>query len=357
MKKYILTVISLIFSISTYAQQPIPSEFFGLEYDKSYSLQEIISHIGENGIYSKTVDTIMYNRQLSGHIFENVTYNGREYPCMCIFTFTSDILHIKSNAFGGATFSFTNENIPEKQSLDSIYNELSSDLSSKYTMIDIPDPITNTIGKVSELSEGDNGIVKLRYQKVASNGIVTLEYMSLIMSFANIVNTILPTIQDTFFGLKIGSHQTISTIKSAVGYKGTFLNEEKESYSNRLTFKDIMFAGKTWDFGTFSLTENGELYNLSVNISLTDYKSDDQKEADKTYESFKTRLAEKYGEAKEGIDDEGKFVGYIGNNGIGLSLSKQRSKSKGGDYRLYVTLNYYSFEIYQRLFNQSNDEL
>lgn len=118
-----------------------------------------------------------------------------------------------------------------------------------------------------------------------------------------------------------------------------------------------MFAGKTWDFGTFSLTESGELYDLSVNISLTDYKSDDQKEADKTYESFKTRLAEKYGEAKEGIDDDGKSVGYIGNNGIGLSLSKQRSKSKGGNYRLYVTLNYYSFEIYQRLFNQSNDEL
>lgn len=46
MKKYILTVISLIFSISTYAQQPIPSEFFGLE-TINHTLYRKLSPISE----------------------------------------------------------------------------------------------------------------------------------------------------------------------------------------------------------------------------------------------------------------------------------------------------------------------
>ncbi len=197
----------------------------------------------------------------------------------------------------------------------------------------------------------------LSYGKWDKGDMITVGYISFAALYSDFATTVLPTIQDTFLGLKMGSHQTASTIKSAVGHRGTFLSENSDIYGKTVTFKDITFAGKVWDFGDFCLTENGELYDLRVSISLTDYKSDDLKEANRTYDSFKTKLEEKYGTTEEKSDEDGKSIGYIGNNGIGLILSNSRNKSKSGEYRRYVTLEYWHTTIYSQLYNQSNDEL
>ncbi len=349
MKKCFLIVISLILSVAANAQQAIPDEFFGLKFGNIYSLEEVISHVGDNGNYNKTDDSIEFNSiKWLGYLFDDVTYDGKVYPSMSILNFTS-------NAFGGIIFKFTNDNIPENQSLESIYNELSKDLSGKYELIDTPNQFPNIISKIS-MDENGNAVT-LSYGKLDKGDMITVAYFSFAALYSDLATTVLPTIQDTFFGLQMGSRQTASTIKSAVGHRGTFLSENSDIYGKSLTFKDITFAGKVWDFGDFCLTENGELYYLRVSISLTDYKPDDLKEANRTYDSFKTKLEEKYGTTEEKSDEDGKSISYIGNNGIGLILSNSRSKSKSGEYRRYVTLEYWHTTIYSHLYNQSNDEL
>lgn len=349
MKKCFLIVISLILSVAANAQQAIPDEFFGLKFGNIYSLEEVISHVGDNGNYNKTDDSIEFNSiKWLGYLFDDVTYDGREYPSM-------GILKLTSNVFGGVFFSLSNEDIPENQSLDSIYNELSKELSGKYELIDTPNQFPNIISKIS-MDENGNAVT-LSYGKLDKGDMITVAYISFAALYSDLATTVLPTIQDTFFGLQMGSRQTASTIKSAVGHRGTFLSENSDIYGRTVIFRDITFAGKSWDFGTFCLTEKGELYNLSVQISLTDYSLDARKEANNTYEIFKSKLADKYGEAEEKTDDEGKYISYVGNNSIGLMLSNKRSKSKGGDYRRYVTLEYWHTTIYSHLNNQSNDEL
>lgn len=349
MKKYIFIIISLFISVSANAQQAIPSEFFGLKYGNTYSLEEVISHVGDNGRYIKSDDSIEFNSiKWIGYLFDDVTYDGKEYPSM-------SILKLTSNVFGGVFFSFSDENIPENQSLESIYNELSKDLSEKYALIDTPNQFPNITSKIS-IDENGNTIT-LSYAKWDRGDMVTVAYVSFAALYSDFANTILPTIQDTFFGLKMGSRQTVSTIRSAVGHKGTFISEDNDIYGTTITFEDMAFAGKIWDFGDFSLTEKGELYKLRVSISLTDYKEDDFNEANRTFESFKAKLEDKYGPTEEKTDEDGKRISYIGNNGIGLMLSNNRSKSKGGDYRRYVTLEYWHTEIHSQLYNQSNDEL
>ncbi len=349
MKKCFLIIISLILSVAANAQQAIPDEFFGLKFGNIYSLEEVISHVGDNGNYNKTDNSIEFNSvKWLGYLFDDVTYDGREYPSM-------GILKLTSNVFGGVFFSLSNEDIPENQSLESIYDELSKELSEKYELIDTPNQFPNIISKIS-MDENGNAVM-LSYGKWDKGDMITVGYISFAALYSDFATTVLPTIQDTFLGLKMGSHQTASTIKSAVGHRGTFLSENSDIYGKTVTFKDITFAGKVWDFGDFCLTENGELYDLRVSISLTDYKSDDLKEANRTYDSFKTKLEEKYGTTEEKSDEDGKSIGYIGNNGIGLILSNSRNKSKSGEYRRYVTLEYWHTTIYSQLYNQSNDEL
>ncbi len=349
MKKCFLIIISLILSVAANAQQAIPDEFFGLKFGNIYSLEEVISHVGDNGNYNKTDNSIEFNSvKWLGYLFDDVTYDGREYPSM-------GILKLTSNVFGGVFFSLSNEDIPENQSLESIYDELSKELSEKYELIDTPNQFPNIVSKIS-MDENGNAVM-LSYGKWDKGDMITVGYISFAALYSDFATTVLPTIQDTFLGLKMGSHQTASTIKSAVGHRGTFLSENSDIYGKTVTFKDITFAGKVWDFGDFCLTENGELYDLRVSISLTDYKSDDLKEANRTYDSFKTKLEEKYGTTEEKSDEDGKSIGYIGNNGIGLILSNSRNKSKSGEYRRYVTLEYWHTTIYSQLYNQSNDEL
>lgn len=81
MKKCFLIVISLILSVAANAQQAIPDEFFGLKFGNIYSLEEVISHVGDNGNYNKTDDSIEFNSiKWLGYLFDDVTYDGREYP-------------------------------------------------------------------------------------------------------------------------------------------------------------------------------------------------------------------------------------------------------------------------------------
>lgn len=168
-----------------------------------------------------------------------------------------------------------------------------------------------------------------------------------------------PTIQDTFLGIKMGSQQTSYSIKSAIGYKGEYLNEEYDPYGKTIIFTNFIFAGKTWDYGNFSLTDKGELYSVSAYDSLDEgYGYEDElNTAEQTYELYKSSLDAKYGVHDEQESDNGKYVIYVGNNDISIILSNERNKSTGGEYRRYITIQYYQAAIYNQLSTSGFDEL
>ena len=349
MRKFILVVALFALSVIVNAQQAVPCEFFGLKLGIPYTLDQIKSHIGDDGTYLATEDSIEFSSiTWRGYSFQNVTFNDRQYPSMMVLT-------LNSNIFGGVLFAFDNNNIPAGQTLDTIYNELCEDLSRKYNMMDSSNPDTHTIAKISMSEEGS--AVMVAHKETEDNNVVSVAYLSMSLIYSDVFNAILPTIQDTFFGMKMGSFQTISSIKTAIGYKGTVLSEDNDSFGHNITFKDLMFAGSTWDFGTFRMTDKGELYMISVEISLKDYMADDRNEANSVYELFKSRLSEKYGAVDESSDQDGKSIHYVGNNDIVLELSNQRGRSKGGDYRRYVILNYWDMALLEQMSKQSNDEL
>lgn len=168
-----------------------------------------------------------------------------------------------------------------------------------------------------------------------------------------------PTIQDTFFGMKMGSKQTVSSIKVAVGYRGTYSDEEYNAGGKELIFADITFAGNTWDYGVFYLTEEGSFYELKVYNSMKDgYSNDDErKDAQNIYDNYKKKLSDKYGESNEKDAEDGKYVIWLGGNKMGVMVSNERNQSKGGDYRRYVSIDYVQLEIYNKLTQKSDDEL
>lgn len=348
MKKYILIIAMFTFSVIANAQQTIPNEFFGLKIGNQYTFEQIKSHVGKNGTFFETDDTLeLGSIKCLGYTFQNVTYEDRRYPLMTLFT-------IDSGTFGGVLFAFGKSDIPANQTLETLYDDLCKELSQKYEMIE-DSTLDDLITKVSV--DEDGNAVTISFQKSEGEEMVGITYMPMSLLFPTALKAGLPTLQDTFFGMKIGSQQTTTSIKSAIGYKGTFVSEKNSLYGKMVIFKDFMFAGQTWDYGMFIINDEGVLYEIRTEMSLEDYSLDDKNEANRIYQLFKERLSKKYGEKDEESDEEGTYISYVGNNMISLTLSNERSKSNSGEYRRYVILDYIDLSTIAQLSKQSNDEL
>ncbi len=169
----------------------------------------------------------------------------------------------------------------------------------------------------------------------------------------------IPAIQDTFFGMKLGTIQSLSTLKSSLWHKGEYLNEQYDSFGRNVTFRKLTFAGKTWDYGDFRLSDKGELYEVSVYDSINDVlaSEDVKKEAEQIYANYKEKLDAKYGYRDENSSEDGKYVIYYGENDIVVILSNVRRKSQRGEYRRYVEIDYIQTAINKRLSEKCDDEL
>ena len=265
------------------------------------------------------------------------------------------VLTLNSNTFGGVLFAFEKKDIPEGQTLEALYNDFCEELSQEYEMMDSSNLSTLIKSKISTDKEGN--AIMISYQESEGEDMVLIAYVSMSLIYADVLKATFPTLQDTFFGMKIGSRQTTTSIKSAVGHKGTFISEDNVLYGKTVLFKDFMFAGQKWDYGTFIINDEGVLYEIRAEMSLEDYSLDDKNEANRIYQLFKERLSKKYGEKDEESDEEGIYISYVGNNMISLTLSNERSKSNSGEYRRYVILDYIDLSTFEQLSKQSNDEL
>ncbi|MCM1502533.1 MAG: hypothetical protein NC115_07700 [Bacteroidales bacterium] len=350
MKKFIIICGILMFPIVAKAQHAKSDTFFGLRLGEKYSMEYIVSAIGENGTYvALDVETLKIGEiDCSYSFFKDVRYNGRTYPSMILIFMPS------GGELVAVNFTVKAEAIDESQAMSEIYEELKGELSKSYEMSYFPVSERPEVERLESIS--DDGLM-VRFDKYTNDGVITqinVMYISLKASIAP--NSSLPTLQDTFFGLKMGERQSVAGIKSALYNKGEFVEEEVDFYGKSILFKNVIFAGKKWDYATFSITEKGEFYNFYVYDSLDDLYLE-SKEAGQTYDLLKSRLDNKYGAAEEKDGGDSKNAVYYGNNNRLLILSNERNESKGGSYRRFVGLKYIQTEVYNRLSEISDDEL
>ncbi len=119
-------VIFAIFCVSSYAQQSLPNDFFGLKFEEIYSIEQMKEHIGNNGTFVQEIGTIeMGTTNYKGYVFSNVFHDNRYYPLMTLMT-------LEHGTFGGIAFTFTNDSVSTDSSLEIIYNEFKDSLVKQY---------------------------------------------------------------------------------------------------------------------------------------------------------------------------------------------------------------------------------
>lgn len=354
MRKIILIFISSFIAMISVAQQKdLPEEFFGLKFGEAYTQEQIVNamrNLGEHFDIDNSEPFNMGGTLYLRYGFKNVTYEGRTYPLLILMT-------LKDGTFAMVDFIIPADT-DNRASLDSTYNVIKNELSKNYELTSFPMQEHPEMDRMLTINNG----ITLRFDKFTENGQTSSLEISYVYLFASIMERFrnhLPEIQDLFFGIKMGSSQNRESINTAISYRGRFLEENFTSKGKNITFSDVSFAGTTWDYADFYLTEDNLLYEVLFYLSLDDYGSysDEWKRAENTYEYYKQKLDDKYGEAEDKSSDDEVYASYFGNNNMAVIISNKRSQSKGGAYRRYVTLDYIQTDLYNQVNEKLDNEL
>ena len=355
MKKVLTAILFAI--VSSFIGIAQPSTFFGLELGKCYSNEEITSTVKNNGLKEGPADVIKETEDnplgLVSYHFYDIKYGGRQFPLM-----VAQVLP-KDNKLVCVSFAYIrDEGGMSSQKMENVYVSMLDSLKHIYPLE------AQDTGSADLVRYYYGSLIgpSVRLDKYISEGavnVVEVTYLSaydIAMALFDTVPTC-PDIQDTFFGLKMGNKYTHSQIKMAMNSKGSFLEENVGAGENSITFTDVYFAGSKWDFCAFTLSAQNELYIFSCYNSYATYEYEEEAATKKSYQSLKSRLDDKYGEAETKDEDGDLSTIYIGGNDMAIILSKEKSKSKGGTYRYYFKLTYYQSAVGSSQSKADNDEL
>ena len=153
-------------------------------------------------------------------------------------------------------------------------------------------------------------------------------------------------IQRQFFKtLEFGKIVTKTQIATALGIPSYIIKEERKSYG--LTYhclESVYFGGVTWSFIEIS-TVDGKLATVRfISSQLEDNKY--------VYDAFLEALTDKYGKPKESDT-----MVLWGDGLTAVLLSHEYGKSKGGEMRHYVNLEYLDYTLHKKAQNIIKNEL
>ena len=351
MRRYFLFVFMYLLGSICLAQ---PTSFWGLKFGEKYTLDEMIAAIGENGTYVDR-ERQQFSDQIDfdTYFFTDVEFGDSHFPIMTL-QFLPD-----SGTLLAASFGFLANEETKQEVLERTYKSISDSLQTHYSMITVPleDP---SVTRITSLGTFSPSLVRL--DKYTEAGLITaieLTYLSIFdLAFELLPDEPeRPDIQDTFMGLKFGEKYTLTQVKSALSSRGTYLKEESTSPGVGYIFRDVSFAGKQWSFGTVYMTGDSRFYCFYLYDSL-DNTARERRGAKSEYESFKSKLDDKYGfvETEEG-DDESLSTTYMGRNDVYIILSLEEEKSASGLYRLFFKLSYVQRELLNSVTQSQKDEL
>lgn len=349
MKRFVMLWVTMFACAIAFAQT---IDFYGLKFGEKYSQEQVVAAVGDNGAFvareehPETFNFICYR-------FESLLFNGQRYD-------GAGVMFNPQGIFAALVFSTTNKSTSD---LQAYFDNQKVFYDAKY----LPAPeYKQSMGAVFNgiiefYLDGESQMIVLGKQSDETSGEYVTESFWSVECLLEVINEqvrkLRPEIQDTFFGLKIGSKVTETAIKNAVYSKGTYLNSDTVSMGREVCFTDTRYAGVIWDYVTFTIAPTGEFYVFRAYNHYKDFGYDDKKEASDSYTNMKNRLDEKYGEGREVTDGDDLVVYYEGSNGITIILDSTRSKSSGGDYFRYVSTAYIDFEIWNAISAAGNDEL
>lgn len=161
-------------------------------------------------------------------------------------------------------------------------------------------------------------------------------------------------IQDTFFGLKMKDRITSTQIKSAIGARGVFIEETRESNSIHYYFKDMYFAGSKWDYAIIVCTSDGKFYQFYASASNSYDQYKDERYLRNLYHLLKSKLDNKYNHEEEEKDENGSIqTTYLGSNDMALMLSYEISSS----FDTSVSISYINVSLFNNQMSANDDEL
>ena len=161
-------------------------------------------------------------------------------------------------------------------------------------------------------------------------------------------------IQDTFFGLKMKDKITSTQIKNAIGARGVFIEETRESNSINYYFKDMYFAGSKWDYAIIVCTSDGKFYQFYASASNSYDQYKDARYLRNLYDILKSKLDDKYNHGEEEKNEDGSIqTTYLGSNDMAIMLSYEISNS----FNTSVNISYINVSLFNNQISANDDEL
>ena len=330
MKKFLLTLLAFFIGLTVQSQS---KTFLGLTLGKTYTEDEFRSKIEQNtsGEYKVVSwnDTLSVDTELAKSNSPAISASVLPYkPEKGKPSYEYGLSSKKELVF--VSISYLEQE-------GKIYKALADSLSSLYQM----EPFND--------DELGNGLICYDADGMQ---IILMEYEDKVYLAYSIVDFILPSssfkfphIQDSFFGITLGQKYDFNRVKTAVGIKGDFVRIRRDADGNTVTFSNVSYAGKIWDYGEFFLTNEGQFARFCIYDSLGQ-SMQEKREAKKTYKDLKALLEKKYDDTVAVEDDRGLEAStqYLGENQIFLEVYTKSNKSSGGSYRQYVGLEYSHIE-------------
>ena len=159
------------------------------------------------------------------------------------------------------------------------------------------------------------------------------------------------TIQDTFFGQKLGVKTSESSIKKGLeGKVSTNLSVQTVYPLTVFSTGEISFGGVRWETISFYCFFEDLLLG-NVVFSKVTYEISTLNDAKKTIQDA---LTKKYGEPEKTADN---MLEWFGENGISISLSVMEQQRILGTKEYSLMLGYNNLEVLNKYRNHISDEL
>lgn len=348
MKRLLLSLL-LLLSVSVMAQTT-SNDFFGLRLGQSYTEAQIRNAVEPHGIFDEEKtdqDSVCNNYHFKVVEFCNDLFIDGTFACL-----------IKDNTLKSISLTLVNpyyDNVLYNQVFDRWVTLF------KYEMIQ-----NNNIASPNEsFVFSNNELMVILYKSLDENGqvqglglsYVWRDYLSDITTEQKTRNSssLIPRINDSFFGIKLGERINQLKTKNAIGRNCTNSSIEIEGYEKYFNYTNVNFAGHVWTHCTFE-TFLKEFYGFRVDeVFNDDYYG--QKEAQTLFDNIKLRLDNKYGSMDTETKYDSDYAGYYGSNDVAIMLRNEVAKSKTGRYYRYVILEYVKLSVYDKSNNLSNRDL
>lgn len=372
MKRYYFFVVVMFSALSVFAETSISRTFLGCTLGKSTS-KEVKSTLTSRG-FSLDFDTILDARILV-YDFKGLSYNheGAEFHSFSTFcvndtllmVYMQDSCRVDSPNFSRVVLRNLNNKYGDFNAVShtQLFNALvrkidAEDVSTQSSdALDawLDDRQRNWIDSAIEMWSRTDGhtmvgtfssdrscacwYINCRYvNEDAYRSLLFAEKGTIVGAFDNMPDYAEANKVYGVAGVKFGDDR--ETVRRAIAQRSDRL---LDSDSHSLTFYDVQVGGMNYDFATFYFVRGKGLVSVYLEKPFDVWKKE---EAIMMYETIFAQYRRKYSNFKVMLDDMdhkfcvcGAYVDGYRNSPIFISYDK--SLSKGGDIKYYVSVSYY----------------